>query len=103
MKVVGWGIVGLVLLLATLLFSHQTLFLFILYAALSVVLLVRGGRWQLYTIAVILALIIEPLAVRFGVWSYPNPDIVGVPAWIFLMWGIAALLVGELTHLFHKK
>jgi len=32
-------------------------------------------------------------AIYFGAWSYANPTMLGIPLWLPLAWGIAAVFV----------
>jgi uncharacterized membrane protein YoaT (DUF817 family) len=34
----------------------------------------------------------EVFAVHLGAWSYASPDFLGVPIWLFVLWGNAGLL-----------
>lgn len=35
----------------------------------------------------------EAIAISFGVWRYARPDVLGVPFWLFLVWGNAAVFI----------
>src|SRR3989338_6981622 len=35
----------------------------------------------------------EMIAIYFGVWNYTNPQFFGIPAWLPILWGIAALYI----------
>lgn len=84
----------LALFTSVMIFSAQS-FLLVLINILIAALLLSAKRedWKLFVSAVIFAIIMEPLAVHFGAWVYPNSDILGVPYWIFLMWGVSAVSV----------
>ncbi len=43
----------------------------------------------------------EAFAVFFGPWSYANPDFIGVPFWLFILWGIASVFIVR-VYLFFK-
>ncbi|MCR4328893.1 MAG: hypothetical protein NUV53_05320 [Patescibacteria group bacterium] len=83
----------LVLFLCILLFSENPLLLFCIFAGGSIALLALDTReWRLFTLAIITALIVEPFVVRSGVWTYKiGFDFLGVPLWIFLVWGVVAV------------
>jgi hypothetical protein len=50
----------------------------------SVVLVVTGGA---------IGAIAEAVCVHLGVWSYSNPSFLGIPTWLILVWGVAALII----------
>ena len=35
----------------------------------------------------------EVLVVQFGAWKYANPDFLGIPFWLILIWGIAGIYI----------
>ncbi|MDD4989168.1 MAG: DUF2878 family protein [Candidatus Pacebacteria bacterium] len=41
--------------------------------------------------------LLEAVAIHFGVWSYKNPVVIGVPLWLPFLWGNASLVVAKLT------
>jgi len=40
--------------------------------------------------------IAEAFAIYFGTWTYSNPVFIGVPVWLFFVWGNAGLYVVKL-------
>lgn len=40
--------------------------------------------------------IMEAIAVFGGAWSYTNPAVVGVPIWLFFVWGITGMYIVRL-------
>jgi len=47
----------------------------------------------LFIVAGILGAIAEIIAVQFGAWNYANPSSIGVPYWLPLLWGMAAIFL----------
>jgi len=44
----------------------------------------------------------EAFAITFNVWNYKNPNFIGIPLWLVLLWGIAAIFIIRL-HSFFKN
>lgn len=42
----------------------------------------------------------EAIAIYFGAWNYGNSQLLGVPIWLPVLWGIAALFTDRLHHEF---
>lgn len=40
--------------------------------------------------------IAEAVVIHFGMWTYTNPAIIGVPIWLFFVWGNAGLYIVRL-------
>lgn len=47
--------------------------------------------------------IAEITAVYFGVWSYSNPAIGGIPYWLPIIWGIATIHIIRAYKFFSKR
>ncbi len=75
--------------------------------ALTVILFFIGiviliARWNkkdliLYLSIGIAGALAESFAIVFGAWSYGLPQIIGVPYWLPLLWGIAAIFIKEIS------
>lgn len=44
-----------------------------------------------FVICSLLGAFAEVVAIQFGVWQYSNPSFLGVPIWLFPLWGLASL------------
>jgi uncharacterized membrane protein YoaT (DUF817 family) len=44
----------------------------------------------------------EAFAIIFGAWTYGNPNLIGVPIWLILLWGIASIFMVR-VYLFFKN
>lgn len=44
-----------------------------------------------FVICSILGAFAEVIAIQFGVWQYSNPSFLGIPIWLFPLWGLASL------------
>jgi hypothetical protein len=50
--------------------------------------------------AAVLGPLAEVIAIHFGVWSYANPFILGIPMWLPLAWGLCIIFMKRLVELF---
>lgn len=39
----------------------------------------------------------EIVAVHYGAWTYHTPDFLGIPLWLPVAWGLAALLIKRIS------
>ncbi len=46
--------------------------------------------------------IAEVVAINFGAWQYSNPTILGIPIWLPLAWGFAAVMIKRFAEIFVK-
>lgn len=44
----------------------------------------------------------ESIAVSYGAWAYANPTVVGVPNWLFFLWGAAAAFIYQTSRELRK-
>lgn len=84
-------------LLTGLLIICSLLMYFISKDQSDLVLMVIGGLF---------GLMCEFLGSYFGVWSYHNPDLFGVPIWMFFLWSISSVYLKHISrgiiHIFPK-
>lgn len=77
------------------LFSKNSTILFIsTLISTSILFMMFHERYDFYyaLCALILGFIIEVFGVSTGLWSYPEPDFLGIPYWFATMWGSVGLL-----------
>jgi len=66
--------------------------------------MIKKTDFKLFFIAVLVGLLVEPTAIRFGLWNYPGTsNFLMVPYWIFLIWGVFAVLFYRLGVSMSKK
>ncbi|MDD5217354.1 MAG: DUF2878 family protein [Candidatus Omnitrophica bacterium] len=53
----------------------------------------RGKEFKVFAFCSLGGGLFESVAVSVGVWHYAQPDMVVVPSWLFVLWGIAGLLI----------
>ncbi len=56
----------------------------------------RKKNLVFYLVMLIIGPIAEAFAINFGAWTYTNPVFIGVPIWLFFVWGNAGLFVIKL-------
>ncbi len=80
------------------LWEHNLALSLILVILAIIMLLTKRSTKELKTfiICALSGAIAESLAVMMGAWSYTNPDIVGIPMWLPILWGIAAIFMVRL-------
>ncbi len=44
----------------------------------------------------------EIVIIHHGAWQYTNPTFLGIPIWLPLLWGFAALFLGKIAKWFEK-
>lgn len=64
-------------------------------------LLMLGVEWRLENVIFYAALLLsgpiaEISAIYFGIWFYRDPVFMGIPLWLFLVWGNAGLYIARL-------
>jgi hypothetical protein len=65
--------------------------------------LIGLSKWKnketfiLFILAAISGAFAEATAIYFGVWAYTLPDIIGVPYWLFVLWGNAGMFIYQMA------
>jgi hypothetical protein len=80
-------------------FWTKPMFLTGCYFIVSIILFIRwhaASDFMFYFIAFILGPVAELFAIAFGAWNYAQPFYF-IPTWLPLLWGIAALIVKNLS------
>lgn len=67
----------------------------LLIAIATVLLLLRRCRRELilFAICAISGACAEVIAIRSGAWTYHHSQVLGIPLWLPILWGIAALFI----------
>ena len=78
--------------------SNQILSCILLFL---VALLMLSTDWKkenliFYFIIALTGPIVESIAIHFGLWTYSNPIVLGVPIWLFFVWGNAGFYITKL-------
>ena len=89
---------ALLTLVSTVLLWEHPVFLVIALSALAAVQISFSPKTYglLFVIAGVLGVAAEIVAVWAGAWTYTTPHLLGVPVWLFLLRGHAALFLAGL-------
>jgi hypothetical protein len=63
-------------------------------------LLLQATKWKytkVYLLCAIAGSASEMLAIAAGAWHYANPQFMGIPVWLPLLWGSASILFMQLS------
>ncbi|MBS3051354.1 MAG: DUF2878 family protein [Candidatus Aenigmarchaeota archaeon] len=55
---------------------------------------------QVYIVSAVFGPVGEMAAIYFGVWSYSNPTVLGIPMWLPFLWGMAGMLLYRISTIF---
>ena len=79
----------------------------LLLAALLVMLggvhlsFVKNSAWKVYVFGIFFGGLSESFAILVGgAWTYQLPDFMGIPMWLPLLWGVAALFITQVAKFF---
>lgn len=91
---------ALACLISVCLFWKKPILLTIILATIS---LIGLSKWKnketfiLFILAAISGAFAEAMAIYFNVWTYALPNIIGVPCWLFILWGNAAIFIYQMA------
>jgi hypothetical protein len=72
-----------------------TLVLFLIGTAVALSLWHDKIDCLFFGMGMIAGVVTESVCVNFGVWSYANPQIFGLPVWLILAWGLFMLVINR--------
>ena len=90
------GFIALASLLSVAFLWKQNLLLFIILTILAILLLfINKSKQEIKTFlfCAFFGALTEAFAIMFGAWAYGNPNIIGIPMWLFVLWGIASVFI----------
>lgn len=81
------------------LWESNWLLLILMVAECALALLVWHDRYDVSLLSIIgvLGSVAEALFVHFGVWTYANPTLLGVPVWFPVAFGTCGLIGGRMA------
>jgi len=53
---------------------------------------------MLFIVAGICGPIAEIIAIHYGIWQYAHPDFLGIPIWLFPLWGYASVFLNRFSN-----
>jgi hypothetical protein len=83
---------------------EKTILTAILLFIVSICILIKTGKSNMifFVIIGIAATLIESLSIMTGAWIYSTQNIIGMPFWILLYWGIGGIAIKDL-YLFYRE
>jgi hypothetical protein len=70
---------------------------------LAIISLLGLYKWKnketfvLFILAGISGAFAEVITIYFGVWAYTLPNIIGIPYWLFVLWGNAGMFIYQMS------
>ena len=92
-------------LTSVILFYENSLLTIVIMALISIVMLLKYRSaiiTQIFVFTAIVGPLTEIIVIRSGAWNYTNPDFLGIPAWLFFVWGNAGVVIYQASYLFKK-
>ena len=92
------------LLSVALLWKHSFILTIVLVTLATLMLLMNKSKQELkiFIFSALFGIFAEAFAISFGAWTYGNPDIIGIPIWLTILWGIASIFIVRF-YLFFKN
>ena len=56
------------------------------------------GSIMIFVVAGICGPIAEIIAIHYGIWQYAHPDFLGIPIWLFPLWGYASVFLNRFSN-----
>lgn len=102
---ISTGLIAIATLLSVALLWEYNLILFIVLTTLTaLMLLIKKSKQEMITFALcaFFGAIAESVAVLFGAWNYGNPNLLNIPIWLIVLWGIASIFIVRTYLLFEN-
>jgi len=99
------GIVAIASLVSVALLWKQNFILLIVLTILAALMLLMNKskkEFKTFIFCAFFGAIAEAFAIIFGAWTYGNPNIIGIPIWLVILWGIASIFIVR-VYLFFKN
>jgi uncharacterized membrane protein YoaT (DUF817 family) len=99
------GLIAIISLVSVALFWKYNLMLTIILIVLAMLmLLINKSKQEIKTFifCAFFGTIAESFAIIFGAWNYGNPNLVNIPIWLIVLWGIASVFIIR-VYLFFKN
>ena len=99
------GLIAIISLVSVaFLWKQNFILLIILILLATIMLLMNKSKQELKTFlfCAFAGAIVEAFAIMFGAWTYSNPNIIGIPIWLAILWGIASVFIVRIYSSFKK-
>lgn len=93
-------------LVAVVMLWQHPLWLFLSLSVLLIGSLMVSRSKQIVVLAILGAVLgpmAEIVAVHSGAWSYALADVLGVPFWLFPLWGLAGVYIAQMAQLLDRS
>ena len=90
------GIIAIIAFASVVLLWKYNLILLLVLSILAILMLWMNKSKQeikTFIFCAFFGAIFESLAILFGVWKYDNPNLLNIPIWLIVLWGIAAIFM----------
>lgn len=104
-KQIFTGIIAILSLVSVaLLWKYNLILTIVLVVLATIMLLMNKSKQEMKTFALCAfsGAMAEAFAIIFGTWTYGNPNFIGIPIWLIVLWGIASIFIVR-VHLFFKN
>ncbi len=83
------------LISVALLWEYNLILTIVLVALAAFMLLMNKSKQELriFVYCGLSGALAEVIVVFFGAWTYANPNIIGIPIWLIVLWGIASVFI----------
>ncbi|MFA5351960.1 MAG: hypothetical protein WC304_01620 [Candidatus Gracilibacteria bacterium] len=65
----------------------------VLLAVIIIALEPKQETFTAFILGGLLGSLTETICIYFGAWSYASPQFLGIPLWLPIVWGIAAVII----------
>ena len=77
--------------------TNNASMLIICVSMTSAYMIVKNIERLYFILSVIFFGLAELTLVRAGIWTYSNPQLIGIPYWMPLMWGLCTAILKQVT------
>lgn len=68
-----------------------------------IMLILYNNKEDIYILYGLAGVMAEAVAIAFGAWSHASAQFIGIPYWLPLLWGIAALFIKRVINAIHES
>lgn len=92
------------LISVALLWKYNFLLTAILIILAILMLLMNKSKQEIKTFVFcgVFGAMAETFTIIFGAWTYGNPNFIGIPVWLIILWGIAAVFTNRVSLFFEN-
>ena len=98
-KIIVYSLLAFLSLIMTSLLWSNTFLLTIVLLLIAIIMISIGNKKRdliLFVLGGFFGVIAEAIAIANGAWTYTKSDFMGIPLWLFFLWGMAALYLSKI-------